>query len=102
MVSNQLQSGSSIYLGLPNAFGSDADLAIITGSYSTLSNTSELPVVTDSTNDLHFNNTYGLFTGAGLNLKGGISAFDKYWKTYLDSLYWEGAKKIELGCYNGR
>ena len=98
-VTNTLESGTSIYLGLPNNQGSDADLTIITGSYSTLSNTSALPVVSGSSNDLHFNNTYGNFTSAGLNLNQGVNAFEGYWKTYLDSLYWEGAKKVTLDLF---
>ena len=64
-----------------------------------MSNLSELPAVSGSSNDLHFNNTYGNFTSAGLNLNDGVSSFNKYWKTYLDSLYWEGAKKVELDLF---
>ena len=98
-VTNTLQTGDSICIGLPDLLGSNTTLTEVSGSYSTLSNLSTLPAVSGSSNDLHFNNTYGPFTGAGLNLNEGVSAFDSYWKTYLDSLYWEGAKKIELDLF---
>ena len=71
----------------------------ITGSYTTISNLSALPAVSGSSNDLHFNNTYTNFSGAGLNLNDGVSAFNRYWKTYYDSLYWEGAKIVTLDLF---
>ena len=98
-VSNTLQSGSFIALGLPDGLGSDTTLTVVTGSYSTISNTSALPVVSGSTNDLHFNNSFDLFTGAGLNLNQGVDNFENYWQTYYDSLYWEGAKKVTLDLF---
>lgn len=98
-VSNQLQTGDTIAIGLPDGSGSDTLLTVVSGSYSTISNLSEIPAVSGSSNDLHFNNTYGPFSGAGLNLNEGVSAFETYWKTYLDSLYWEGAKKVVLDLF---
>jgi hypothetical protein len=97
-VTNQLQSGSYLFVGLPDG-GFGNTMTEVTGSYSTLSNTSALPVVSGSTNDLHFNNTFDLFSGAGLNLNQGKDNFENYWKTYYDSLYWEGAKKVTLDLY---
>jgi hypothetical protein len=91
-VSQNLTSDQYFYIGNPDSY------ITIDGSYSTISNVSSLPV-TSATNDLHFNNTYTLFTATGANLNGGINAFNKYWKTYLDSLYWEGSKKIELDLF---
>lgn len=86
-VDNTFAIGDGIYVG---------NLPQITGSYSTLANVSELPVVTGVTNDLNFNTSYGLFTAAGLNLQGGVSAYDRYWKTYIESLYWEDNRKVTL------
>ena len=92
-VSNNFPSGSSIVIG--NSFD---DNTRISGSYSTLSNTSQLPA-TSGSNDLHFNNTYFKFVGAGLNLNGTNSNFNRYWKTYIDSLYWDGNRKITLDIH---
>ena len=88
-----LESGSAFYIGSP------ASSIEVNGSYTTISNLSALPAVTGITNDLHFNNTYTPFTGAAYNLNQGVSAFDAYWKTYLDSLYWEGAKKVVIDLF---
>jgi len=88
-----LDSGSVFYLG-----NSSNNIAV-SGSYTTISNLSALPAVSGSSNDLHFNNTYTPFTGAALNMNSGVSAFDSYWKTYLDSLYWEGSRKVVLDLY---
>ena len=92
-VTAPLPAGESFYIGKN---GSNIE---VSGSYTTLSNVAALPVVSGSTNDLHFNNSFDLFTGAALNLNEGVSAFTRYWKTYLDSLYWEGAKKVTLDLY---
>ena len=71
----------------------------VSGSYTTISNVSSLPVVSGSSNDLHFNNTYTPFTTAYPDINNGVSAFTSYWKTYLDSLYWEGSKKVVMDLY---
>ena len=92
-VSAALPTGESFYIG------KTGDNIEVSGSYTTLSNVAALPVVSGSTNDLHFNSSFDLFTGAALNLNDGVSAFQGYWKTYLDSLYWEGAKKVTLDLY---
>ena len=89
-VTNTLPSGSNIYLG------QSGNYIAITGSYSTLSNSSQLPLVSGSSNDLHFNNAYGDFAPIGLGLNDGITAYENYWKTYYESLYWDDAKKVTL------
>lgn len=91
-VTNTLPSGSSIYLGLQGA------LEEVSGSYSTLSNLSQLPAVSGSTNDLHFNNTYQDFGPAALGLDNGVTAFEAYWETYYNSLYWDDAKKVTISA----
>ena len=78
-----------IYIGLP------VENIEVTGQYATLSNVSEIPSVTGSTLDLHFNNTYVPFTG-GVNVVSGKTAYTQYWKTYIDSLYWDESKKVTL------
>ena len=91
-VNNTLPSGSQIVIGNgPN------DVTIIDGfdRVGTLSNVNGLPV-RDGAPDLHFNNTYFNFVGPGLNLQSSTSNFDTYWKTYIDSLYWEDSRKITL------
>lgn len=67
--------------------------------YYTLSNVSNLNVIPGTTKDLHFNNTYPLFTNNFPTLNQGVNSFNRYWKNYLDSLYWEGAKMITLDLY---
>ena len=79
-----------IYIG---ALAGAADT--LSGSYATIGNVSALPVATDITKDLLFNNTYTPFTSTN-NLNGGVNNFDNYWKTYIDSLYWENAVKVTL------
>lgn len=92
-VSNNFPSGQYMYLGVSGAS------ILITGDYATISNVSALPVVSGSSNDLHFNNTYSLFTQSALNLNDGVNNFTNYWKTYLDGLYWQGSKKVTLDLY---
>ncbi len=75
--------------------GSAINSTEVSGSYSTISNLREIPVVTDITDDLHFNSTYNTFSG-GIALSGGKSAYTKYWKTYIDSLYWEQSRKLTI------
>ena len=89
-VSAALPTDTSFYVGNPS------DSIEVSGSYTTISNVSALPVVSGSTNDLHFNNSFDLFTGAALNLNDGVNNFENYWKNYYDSLYWEGSKKVTL------
>jgi len=92
-VEGQIPTGQTLYIesgSLPIAF---------TDTYYTIGNVSQLPVVSGSTNDLHFNNTFDLFTNADLNLSDGVDNFDNYWKTYYDSLYWEGSKKVTLDLF---
>ena len=83
------------YIG---ATGGSADLLPSGSLYATISNVSALPVVSGSTKDLHYNNTYGLFTYTN-NLDEGVTNFTNYWQTYLESLYWEGSKKVTLDLY---
>lgn len=80
----------TIYIG-PTGGGSYA----LSGNYATLANVSELPVVTGVTKDLLYNNTYTTFTSTN-NLSSGVSNFETYWKTYLDSLYWDEAVKVTI------
>lgn len=88
-VDETVPTGKTIYVGEPNS-----PTAIDT-SFATISNVSDLPALPTST-DLHFNNSYSVFTNPNLNLNNGINNFNSYWKTYIDSLYWEGSRKVTL------
>lgn len=93
-VSNNLPSGSQIAIGNPGGASFNTQ---VTGSYTTISNLSALPAVSGSTNDLHFNNTYGTFGPSQvLGLNNGVTSYENYWKTYYESLYWDEGKKITL------
>lgn len=87
---NQNPSGSTWYFG---AAGQNPQPQT---QYTTLSNVDALPVVSNTTKDLHFNNTYGVFSQAGLNLNGGKNAYDNYWKILTDSIYWEDSRKVTM------
>ena len=90
---NTFPSGSDKYrLAIGN---NNQDRIIVTDSYGTLSNVNGLPA-RDGDADLHFNNTYFKFAGPGLNLQNSTSNFDTYWKTYIDSLYWNDSRKVTL------
>ena len=89
---NSIPSGSQIVIG---ESGTASERVIISGSYGTLSNVNGLPA-RPLDDDLHFNNTYFNFVGPGLNLQNSTSNFNAYWKTYIDSLYWEDNRKITL------
>ena len=61
--------------------------------YSTISNLSQVPAV-QGTKDLHFSNDYGAFIPDDLNPYGGTDNYQNYWETYVNSLYWDGSKKL--------
>lgn len=67
---------------------------LLSGDYATLANVSDYPASTTSRN-LWFNPSYTLLSYTN-NLGGGVSAFESYWKTYLDSLYWENSVKVTI------
>ena len=89
-VTNTLPSGSVINIG------TTSDYVSVSGSYSTISNLSSLPAVSGSSFDLHFSNEYANFSFSNLGWDNGTTAHERYWKTYLDSLYWEDSRKITL------
>jgi len=61
--------------------------------YSTISNLSQIPAV-QGTKDLHFSNDYNSYIPADLNPLGGTDNYQLYWETYVNSLYWDGSKKL--------
>jgi hypothetical protein len=71
----------------------------ISGSYATLSNVAALPVISSSTNDLLFNNTYTPYTDVGFNLNNSVSNYERYWKTFYSSLYWENATLVTMDLF---
>ena len=93
-VSNQVQYPYIINIG---------DIAgpktVVSGSYATLSNVAALPVITGETNDILFNNTYTPFTEAGMNFNNSKTNYDRYWKTYYESLYWDNAVIVTMDLF---
>jgi hypothetical protein len=89
-VNTSLPSGSNVNIGTA------AEYVSVSGSYGTISNLSSLPAISGSSYDLHFSNDYANFSYTNLGWDVGITSFDRYWKTYLDSLYWEDSRKITL------
>ena len=79
-----------IYFGNPGAYET------LSGSYYTLTNTSDFPVIPNASNDTLFNNSFGSFVNSQAQLSLSNDSFNKNWKTYVDSLYWEGSKKLTL------
>jgi hypothetical protein len=75
--------------------GEPGDTRQISQSYFTLSNLEELPSSPTGSN-LHFNTTYTSYIPSTYNQSGSFSNFDKYWKTYIDSLYWDEGRKVTL------
>ena len=61
--------------------------------YSTISNLSQVPAV-QGTKDLHFSNDYNAYIPTDLNPYGGTDNYQLYWETYVNSLYWDGSKKL--------
>ena len=92
-VSNTVQYPYVINIGELNAF------TAISGSYATLSNVAALPVISGSTNDLLFNNTYTPYTDAGFNFNNSVSNYKRYWETYYSSLYWDDATRVTLDLF---
>ncbi len=79
----------TIYVGQSGG-GADA----VSGQYATISNLSALPA-TSASNDLHFNNSYTTFSDTN-NLNDGTNNYDNYWKTYIESLYWDESTKVTM------
>ena len=92
-VSNTVQYPYVINIGELGSFTQ------ISGSYATLSNVAALPVISGSTNDLLFNNTYTPYTDAGFNFNNSVSNYKRYWETYYSSLYWDDATRVTLDLF---
>ena len=91
-VTNEIND--SFYIGSPSHY------IDTTGSYATISNLNSIdPVISGSSLDLHYNNTYGAFTNGIANINGGVSNYQTYWSDYIQSLYWTDNKKVTLDLY---
>ena len=72
--------------------------------YSTLSNYEAYPV-SSSTKDLLFNSDYQKFSTIDnvpnpiLYPTNGQSAFETYWKNYIDSIYWQDGRKVTMDLF---
>ena len=71
----------------------------LSGSYATISNVAALPVVSGSTSDLLFNNTYTPFTDVGFNFRNSKTNYKQYWETYYNSLYWNNSVRVTMDLY---
>ena len=87
--STSIPGGKLIYIGDPTTS------VAVSGSYSTLSNTETISS-NPSTQNLHFNSTYTSYIPSTFNQQNSKSQFTTYWKTYIDSLYWDDARKVTL------
>ena len=85
--SNDLQS--NIFIGDPSSSTQ------VSGSYFTLSNTETINS-TANTQNLLFNSTYTSYIPGAFNQNNSVSQFTTYWKTYIDSLYWDEGRKVTL------
>ena len=79
-------AGGNIKIGAPEGF-------VTSSTYATLSNLNELPASADSLN-LHFDNQYVDLIPSTANQDTAETAYNTYWKSYIDSLYWTEARKI--------
>ena len=79
--------------------GNSGSATPYTGSYGTISNVNALPVVTGSTKDLHFNSTYPSYVPDSFNINSGDNNFTNNWQTYVNSLYWDEARKVTLDLF---
>ena len=86
-------SNSTIFIG------NSGSAQPVTGSYGTISNVNALPVISGSTNDLQFNNTYPSYVPSSFLINSGSNNFTNYWKTYTDSLYAQNGRKVILDLY---
>lgn len=68
-------------------------------SYATISNVNALPVVTGTSKDLHFNSTYPSYVPSSFNISSGSNNYTNNWQTYVNSLYWDEAKKVTLDLF---
>ena len=79
--------------------GNSGSATPYTGSYGTISNVNALPVVTGTTKDLHFNSTYPSYVPTSFNINSGSSNYSTNWQTYVNSLYWDEARKVTLDLF---
>jgi len=83
-------NGTGIYIGPAGGGASN----LFTGSYATIANISNAPG-TNTSKNLNYNTTYAPFSYTN-NLTGGTNAYDEYWATYIESLYWEDSVKVTM------
>ncbi len=79
--------------------GNSGSATPYTGSYGTISNVNALPVVTGSSKDLHFNSTYPSYVPSSFNINSGSNNYTNNWQTYVNSLYWDEARKVTLDLF---
>lgn len=65
--------------------------------YATLSNYDSIPIVPNTTKNLHWNDTF--YTPTFSATTGSITAYDEYWNTYVNQLYNDGNKIIRADIY---
>lgn len=79
--------------------GNSGSAQAVTGLYGTISNINSLPAVPSVSKDLHFNSTYPSYVPDSFKINSGSNNYTNYWKTYVDSLYWDEAKKVTLDLF---
>jgi len=80
---------SQIYIG-------ESPTPALVSNYTTISNLSSLPAVTSSY-DLNFDNQYfNLIPGMYNPTTSSLTAYNEYWKEYIETLYWEDNRKVTM------
>lgn len=85
---------------ITGSFGGDAYIGLNASpfsNYATLSNYNELPIVSGSTKNLHWNDTF--YTPTFDSTTGTVTAYDQYWNTYVNQLYNDDNKIIRADLY---
>ena len=66
-------------------------------SYATISNYNALPVVSGSTKNLHWNDTF--YPPTFTDTTGSVTAYDEYWSNYVNDLYRDDNKILRADIY---
>jgi hypothetical protein len=66
-------------------------------NYATISNYNNLPVVSGSTKNLHWNDTF--YQPTFTTVTGSITAYDEYWSNYVNDLYRDDNKILKADIY---
>lgn len=66
-------------------------------NYATISNYDSIPIVSNSTKNLHWNDSF--YPPTFTSTTGSITAYDEYWSNYVNDLYREDNKILKADIY---